>query len=156
MHKLAFAAALALFCVPTTSRASFIIEASLGDGLATKPEIARTATNIMIAPGVGLGEWLRVELGILASLADAQNKDFNMDIRPMVVVSPPLFPLYLRGIFAFTNLFNDSRSTSYGGALGTSFSLLGLGIFAELGVLPIKNPPGGVVIEGRAGAYFAF
>ena len=118
---------------------------------------------------------LKLELGLLGNLGDVQNSKFDLELRPMVVISPPLVPLYLRAIFAVQNLIYGPTTYAYGGALGLSFSLLGAGLFVEAGVLPrnvkidvVTNVP--VVgtaahatrdefrwfAEGRLGAFYEF
>ena len=152
----------ALFVVPATAQAGFIIEGSLGSGVQVKPTpIGRIPTNIMIAPGYGLGTLLRFELGLMGSLGDVENSKFDLQLRPMIVLSPPLIPLYARLTYAVMNLTDsDRRQQAFGGALGVDFELMDtVGIFAEVGVLPVK--PKDVtdfvwLVEGRAGAYFAF
>lgn len=157
-HSVLFAAII--FAIPLSAQAGFILEGSLGSGYLVKPEEAkgRIPTNIMLAPGYGLGEWLRAELGLLAALGDVEDSDFDVELRPMLVVAPPLFPLYARAIFAVTNLASDlDTGVAYGGALGISFSLLGLGAFAEAGVVPHRTSGETyTIIEGRLGAYYAF
>ena len=86
----------------------------------------------------------------------AQALDNDIELRPMLVLDPPILPMYLRAIFAVTELLEDP-TVAYGGALGVGGSLFGLGIFAETGVLPrSKNDKFFWVIEGRIGVYYSF
>ncbi len=159
------AAALAILAGPAAARAGFVLEASAGSGLRWDPSpTERTPTNVMLAPGYGVGGVLKLELGVLANLADVKGSKFDVDLRPMVVVSPPLFPLYLRGIFAVTNLGSGPRNIQYGGALGLSFGLLGVGAFVEAGIVPrvvevttasgAKKDETHRLAEGRLGVYW--
>jgi hypothetical protein len=149
----------ALFVLPATAQAGFIVEGSVGSGYQATVPTGRIPTNIMVAPGYGLGTLLRVELGILSSMGDAQNEEFDLQVRPMIVLSPPIFPLYLRGVLAVQNLLNE-RQIAYGGAIGADVELMDtIGAFAEVGLLPTKPKAADKflwIVEGRAGVYFAF
>ena len=154
MSKLSTALAVLAFCaVPLTAQAGFVVEGSVGKGLTVDP-LDDTATNIMIAPGYGLGEILRLELGFAFNLPDVG--DFDLELRPMLVLDPPLFPVYGRLILGVTGLLSDVV-IAYGGALGVGGSLFGIGAFAEVGVLPRSVADTMFwVIEGRLGVYYAF
>ncbi len=149
--------AAVIFAVPMTAKAGFVIEGSLGTGYAVTEPTGRIPTSIMIAPGWGLGEMLRLELGFNFALGDVEHGDFDMQLRPMLVLDPPLFPMYLRAQMAVANLIADAPTvTAFGGALGVSFSLGGLGVFAEAGVMPFFYELDTVwTIEGRLGVYYA-
>lgn len=158
------AAALAILAGPLSARAGVVLELSAGSGFRWDPSpTERTPTNLMIAPGYSLGGMLKLELGVLANLADVKGSKFDVDLRPMVVIAPPLFPLYLRGIFAVTNLANGPQKIQYGGALGVSFGLFGVGGFVEAGIVPrvveVSTPAGKTdqthrLAEGRVGVYW--
>ncbi len=145
-----------LLCLaPAAARADFIFGASLGSGMTVKPELGdRTPTNIMITPGYGLGEMLRLELGILGDLGDVQGYEFDLALRPMLVIDPPVIPLHFRLIAGVSNLLNDATFT-WGGAIGVGGSLAGLGIFGEVGMLP-REDASVMTLEGRAGVFLAF
>ncbi|MBC8133166.1 MAG: hypothetical protein H7X95_09310, partial [Deltaproteobacteria bacterium] len=71
----------------------------------------------------------------------------------------PIFPIYGRAIFAFQNLVNGPRHMAIGGAVGFKIGLpfIGLGVFAEAGMLPRFADAGTqAVVEGRAGAFWVF
>ena len=131
-----FAAAVA--ALPLSSRAAPLVEISGGVGSQLQPSVERAPTNLMVAPGWGLAGFVKLELGVAAALGDVRNAKADVELRPMVVVSPPLFPLYARGILAVQNLVNGPTQLAYGGALGLSFGipLTGFGVFAEVGALP--------------------
>jgi hypothetical protein len=144
-----------LFCLaPVAARADIIMGASVGSGVTVKPEIARTPTNIMLAPGWGLGEMLRLELGIVADLGDVEASKFDLGVRPMLVIDPPVLPLHGRLIVGASNLLDDPVIT-YGGAIGIGGSIAGLGLYLEVGVLP-KGDAETVAVEGRVGGFLAF
>jgi hypothetical protein len=131
------AAALALLLAPAASRAGVVVELSAGSGFRYDPSpTERTPTNLMVAPGYSFAGMLKLELGLVGNLGDVKGSKFDLDLRPMVVVSPPIVPIYLRGIFAVTNLTNGPQKVQYGGALGTSFGALGFGGFLEAGLVP--------------------
>jgi hypothetical protein len=124
------------------------------------PTHDQQATNIMIAPGFGLLGLLRAELGIVGLYGAARAgdpSDLNLELRPMLVVSPPLLPVYGRVVLAAVNPFSSDRTLAYGGALGLGVSLAGLGLFAELGVLP-RSVASTMhwILEGRAGVGLGF
>jgi hypothetical protein len=172
---LAIAAIAALAAFPRSASAGFLLEGSVGSGAQHNPTFERTPVNVMLAPGWGFAGMLKLELGLLGNLGDVQNSKFDLELRPMVVISPPFVPLSLRAIFAVQNLLDGPTTYAYGGALGFSFSLLGAGLFVEAGVLPrnvkidaVTNVP--VVgttanatrdefrwfAEGRVGAFYEF
>lgn len=131
-------AAAALAAAPVAARAGMLVEVSGGMGSQLQPSVERAPTNLMVAPGWSFADMLKLEVGFAAALADVQNAKTEFEVRPMVVVSPPLFPLYLRGILAVQNLVNGPTQLAYGGAVGLHFGipLTGFGVFAEAGVLP--------------------
>ena len=150
--------AFSFIVIPTAAHADFIIEGSAGSGYQVAPSIdiaRRQPTNLMLAGGWGLGEWIRIEVGLAAGLGDVEGREFEFDVRPMLVVDPPLFPIYARAILGMSNVFNDGRAFAFGGAVGLGFSLGGIGIFAEAGMVP-RVPEGEFVwiAEGRAGVYY--
>jgi len=115
-------------------------------------------------PAVTLANSADIELGLVGNLGDVQDSKFDLALRPMVVISPPLIPLYVRGIFAVNGLVEGPTRIAYGGALGLSFGLFGVGVFLEAGYLPqdldLPDVNGKAVktrvklVEGRLGAYW--
>ncbi len=158
------AAALAILAGPLAARAGLLVEVSAGSGFRWDPSpTERTPTNLMVAPGYSLAGMLKLELGVLANMGDVKGGKFDVDLRPMVVIAPPLFPLYARGIFAVTNLANGPQKIQYGGALGVSFGLFGIGGFVEAGIVPRvvevttatgKKDETHRLSEGRVGVYW--
>jgi hypothetical protein len=160
-----FQAALVLgvFAVAPAARAGWIVEGSVGKGVKVSPSpVKATQTNLMLAPGYTLLDILRFEVGLVGDLPDLQASKFDLQVRPMIVVAPPIFPLYGRAIFAVTNILNGKTTVAYGAAAGIKFGLGPVGVFAEAGVLPRSvSPPIGPsqinwVIEGRLGANLSF
>jgi hypothetical protein len=138
------------------ARAGFILEGSLAKGAMVSPDVKAEQTNIMLAPGLTVLSMLRLQVGLAGALPDVKGSKFDLQVRPMVTVSPPLLPLYGRLIFAVTNL-RDDAVLAYGGALGLSFELAGLGVFAEAAALPRSvNSQLQWVVEGRAGVGIQF
>ena len=106
---------------------------------------------------------VRLELGILAGVENSRpvwrnGTDFGLEFRPMVVISPPLLPLYGRLVFASVDPFSDQRRQwAYGAAVGLGLTVAGFGVFAEVGALP-RTVAGDIawVLEARAGALLHF
>ena len=172
MRRIPFAMlALTLLASPVAARAGFLFEASVGSGVrAGIGSAERIPTNVMATFGYGFTDMLKLEVGALANLGDAKasfstgGSKFDVDLRGMVVISPPLFPLYLRGIAGVTSLKEKPTSFTYGGAVGVGFGLFGVGAFGEVGAMQhryeIALPTGGTVgkdgwqLEGRLGLSF--
>jgi hypothetical protein len=170
MRRISFGLlALALLASPVAARAGFLLEASVGSGVrAGIGDVERIPTNAMLAVGYGFTSMLKLEVGALANLGDAKagfssgGSKVDVDLRGMVVVSPPLFPLYLRGIAGVTSLSVKPARFTYGAALGVGFGLFGIGAFGEVGAMQhryeVTLPAGGGTIgrdgwqvEGRVG-----
>jgi hypothetical protein len=156
-------AALASIVAPTSAHAGFVIEGSVGKGVMVKPDVAATQTTIMAAPGWAVLSMLRLQLGVVGALGDVKNSKFDLELRPMLTVAPPVLPVYGRLVFAAQNLLDsDRRQFAYGPVIGVSFGLLGLSVFAEAGLLPrnAKLPMDRSqmqwVVEGRVGAGYSF
>lgn len=189
MRKFVVAAMLsALTLLPAAARAGFLLEASAGEGLQTSPKpspgVSRwEQTNLEIAPGYSPSlpvlSMFHLQLGLVVDFGDKANTKSNLELRPMLAVVPPFFPLYGRVIFGVSNLFDrdgSKREIVYGGALGLRIGLPGigfvpaLGVFAEAGLIPRKRDFVNVaadgtattdskfawVVEGRVGAYIDF
>jgi hypothetical protein len=186
MRKFLAAAVLtALFVLPATARAGFILEGSFGKGGQVAPTPRQwEQLNLEITPGYAPSwpvlSWFRLQLGIVTDFADKSGSSTNMQLRPMVAVVPPIIPVYGRLIFAVSNLFErdgSKREFAYGGAVGVRVGIPGisfipaLGVFVEAGVLPRKRDIPKLdtatatvtsdskfawVIEGRAGVYLDF
>jgi hypothetical protein len=157
---------LALAVRAAPARAGGIAEFSAGVGYRVSPSPdERTPTNLMLAGGLKLTDLLRAELGAVGNLADTKGAKFDLDLRGMVVVAPPLFPVYGRGIIGVTSLLEGPTAMNYGGALGVSIGALGVGAFLEAGAISRKvNLPDAAgtgttkkdtwIAEGRLGIYF--
>ncbi len=137
--------------------AGLVLEGSLGKGVMVKPSTKAMQTNVMLAPGYEF-LWIRASLGIVGDLPDVQDSKFNLQLRPMITVAPPLLPIYGRVVVAIQNLGRSGDKTiAYGPVLGFSLSLAGIGVFAEAGLLPQKiGSETAWVVEGRAGVSYKF
>jgi hypothetical protein len=161
---------LALLASPLAVRAGgFHVEGSVGSGVRTGVgDAARIPTNLMATLGYGFTDMIKLQVGAVANLGDvsasysAGGSKFDVDLRGMLVVAPPLFPLYLRGIAGVTSLKSKPARFTWGGALGMSFGLLGVGVFGEVGamqrayqmadpVTAIETEKMGLQVEGRIG-----
>ena len=143
MRKLTFALlSLALLALPGAASAGGLhLELTLGSGLQVSTS-DRIPTTAGLAVGYGLTDTLKLQVGGFAALGDVKSTldnssagTFDMDVRGMVVVAPPLFPLYLRGIAGVANVLDGPKKVTYGGALGVGFGLFGVGAFVEAGAM---------------------
>jgi hypothetical protein len=147
---------------PAAAHAGMILEGSVGKGVLVSPSpVKATQTNLMLTPGVTfVDDILRLELGVVGDLPDIKDSKFDLQLRPMVVVAPPILPIYGRAIFAVANVFHNNGSKTlfaYGAAAGLKFGLGPIGVFAEAGFLPRSvNSRINWVIEGRAGVSLFF
>jgi hypothetical protein len=159
MHRLSAGLALAVVtAVPLAARAGWVVEGSVGKGVRLNPDVKADQSNVMIAPGYTLLDaMIRIELGVVANIPDIKNSSFDFGLRPMVVVVPPILPIYGRAIFAVTNLINEPRTIAFGGAVGVKVAVAGLGLFAEAGLLPrSEQAQFRWHLEGRLGAFVTF
>lgn len=160
MHRLLgpLVIALVLLAAPA-ARAGWVVEGSIGKGVQLNPSVEAEQLNVMLAPGYAL-PFVRLELGLVNNLPDLQASKYNLELRPMIAIVPPILPLYGRVIFAVTNLLGrDDQKTelAYGGALGLKFGLGPIGVFGEAGLLPRSRMSKlSWVLEGRLGAYLEF
>ena len=154
-----FSVLVSLAGAARTAQAGWVIEASVGKGGRVNTPRGWEPTNVMAAPGYQFLGMLRAQLGLVGDLGDVKNSKFDLQLRPMVGFYPPIIPLYARAIFAFQNLLNSPRHVAIGGAAGIKIGLpfIGLGVFAEAGVLPrFVESTTQMVIEGRLGAFWVF
>jgi hypothetical protein len=94
----------------------------------------------------------------VGDLATVKDSKFDLQLRPMIGFYPPILPLYARAIFAVQGLLH-TRHVAVGGAVGIKFGIpfTGLGIFVEAALLPrFVASTTQTIVEGRAGAYWAF
>ncbi|HET6438049.1 MAG TPA: hypothetical protein VFG59_08305 [Anaeromyxobacter sp.] len=152
--------ALALLAGPSAARAGTVLEGSVGSGLRWQPTpVERIPTNVMLAGGYSFAGALKLELGVVGNLADVNHSQFDLDIRPMVVLKPPVLPFYVRGILGVSGLVEGPAAVNYGGALGVRIGALGVGAFLEAGALSRRVTIDGQhrdawVAEGRLGFYW--
>lgn len=152
--------ALALVLGPASARAGGVFEASVGSGVRWDPSpTERIPTNLMLTGGYSFAGMLKLELGVVGNLNDVKHSKFDLDLRPMVVVAPPVLPIYLRGILGVSGLVEGPQALNYGGALGVRIGALGLGAFLEAGALSRRIKIGSEkkdawMAEGRLGVYF--
>lgn len=149
--------ALVLLAAPMAAKAGFVIEGSVGYGAQVRPSFEVEGQSLMLAPGYALlGEVFRLELGLVLNRSQLNDGDFQMQLRPMLVIDPPILPLYVRGILGFDDPFGD-RMMAFGGAVGIGGSIMGLGLFVEAAYLPrFENGTRFDLAEARAGGFFAF
>ena len=154
---IAFSVAALVAFAPGSAEAGWVIEGSLGKGAEISPDQRAEPTNVMFAPGYQLLGIVRLQLGLVGELADVENRDFDLQLRPMIGIYPPILPIYGRLILAVEGL-RDDPTIAVGGAGGIKFGIpfTGLGIFAEVGVLPRLVDNTQLIVEGRVGAYWAF
>lgn len=155
--RLCFLVTLVGFAPMRAAHADATLSVSLGYGQQLSPTSQTESTNLMVAPGFGIGNLLRLELGILGALEGSRpgsDSGLGLQFRPMLVISPPLLPVFARLIVAAVDPFSVTRTFAYGGAIGVVAALSGVGLFLEAGVLPrAYNSYFAWVLEGRAGVY---
>lgn len=144
--------AAALFVAPGSAKADWTLSASLGKGVSVPLQVH--PTTIMVAPGYSLLDLVRVEVGLIADYDEERHYKGDIGIRPMVVVDPPLLPIYGRGILGMKNLFNGAEP-EYGMMVGVSFGFLLVSVYGEVGILPPTGDED-VTVEARAGAMIDF
>lgn len=161
---------LALLAMPAAASAGGLhLEVSAGSGLrAGLGDVERIPTNVGLAVGYGFTDMLKLQLGAFAAVGDVKSSvsdngagKFDVDLRAMVVLAPPVIPLYLRGIAGVTDLVDGKSKVTYGGALGLGFGMFGVGAFVEAGAMQrtyTVTVPGvgtaskdGWQVEGRVG-----
>jgi len=150
MRKLNFLVIVAALCIlPAAAHAEFLFEGSIGYGLQVSPSVATSGYNVMAAAGVGfLDKILRLELGVAVNRDQFAGTEYQL--RPMVILAPPIIPFYIRGVVACADLFSSSRQFAYGAYLGAEFWWL----FAEVGALPrIINGSTSWTAEARVGLH---
>jgi hypothetical protein len=155
MHKVSLLAVAVALAIPAAAQAGFVVEGSVGRAVRVSPYESDQPTNIEIAPGFGIGNIVKAELGFVLDMQNGQKT--NLRLRPMLVVSPPIIPLYARLIVGYDKLFSSDRHFEYGGAVGVSVSFTVVGVFAEVGYVP-QNTDAGFqhFVEGRLGAFLSF
>ena len=119
--------------------------------------------NLMVSVGYEPLRLVRMELGVVGSVENGQPKfnagtELGWEFRPMVVISPPLVPLYGRVSFAGIDVFSQERRRwAYGLAAGTEICLGPVAVFGEVGALPRRFDNNFIwVLEARAGALLRF
>ncbi len=151
--------ALALSLAPVAARAGTIVEASAGSGFRWQPSpVERIPTNVMLAVGYSM-PILKLELGAMGNLADVKHTKFDLELRPMLVVKPPVLPFYGRLITGVSGLAAKPVGFVYGAAVGVRMGALGVGAFLEAGAvakrLRIEDKDKDVwYAEGRLGVYW--
>ena len=150
-------AVLALFAAPAPSFAAITIAASTGVGMSVSPDARFQGTTLMVAPGWSFLDLVRLELGIAGGFESGyrgRKQGARYELRPMVVITPPIIPLYLRLISGTNQLFSRDRSWLVGAGLGIQISLLKIfGLFAEANFVPRFENEGrsARLLEGRLG-----
>ncbi len=144
---------VALWAAPRPANAGWVFEGSVGVPWQTSPNVYRQQLNLMVTPGYGLlDDMLRLEMGLVANFADVQNSKFNVGLRPMLALHPPILPLYGKLIFDWNDIGGSTSTASVGVAIGTSFGLGPAALFLEGDYL---SRSGNNVLEARAGLSFA-
>ena len=155
MHKVSLLAIAVALVIPAAAKAGFVLEASLGRAAQVSPWNSDQPTNIELAPGFSIANIIKAELGFVVDMQKGAKT--NLRLRPMLVINPPIIPLYGRLIVGYDNLFSGDRHFEYGGAVGVSVSFTVVGVFAEVGYVPQHTDAGFQhFVEGRVGAALSF
>jgi len=136
--------ALSLLASPAAASAGGLhLELSLGSGVtAGVGTTERIPTTIGAAVGYGFTDMLKLQVGAFYGLGDVTDSTVsstfdanNLDLRAMLKIEPPVFPLYFRGIMGITDLIEGQQNFTWGGAVGMGFGLFGIGAFVEAGAM---------------------
>jgi len=136
--------ALTLLASPAAASAGGLhLELSLGSGVtAGVGTTERIPTTIGAAVGYGFTDMLKLQVGAFYGLGDVSDSTVsstfdanNLDLRAMLKIEPPVFPLYFRGIMGITDLVEGQQNFTWGGAVGMGFGLFGIGGFVEAGAM---------------------
>jgi hypothetical protein len=148
----------ALASAPTAAQAGLGVDLSIGKGVQTSPSSHAEQLNLMVAPGLTLMNVLRLQLGIANELPDTQNSRYNLELRPMISLVDPTFPLYGRIVFGITNLIHGDSTVAFGAVGGLKMRVgQSINLFFELGVLPrSRHDTLSWVFEGRLGTSIGF
>lgn len=141
------------------ARAGFALSGSVGSGYRLNGDTGRIPTNIMVAPGFDiLGNFFRFDVGLLANLPDVEDANFDIQVRPSLMLRLPVLPLYVRAIVGFEALINGPITLLFGGGIGLEALLLNtLGVFVEADLLPRAFVGDYInVLEGRLGLSLEF
>lgn len=150
---------VASLCVASRAQAGWVIEGSVGKGGRVNEPRGWEPTNVMAAPGYQFLGFIRLQLGLVGALGDVKNSKFDLQLRPMVGLYPPVIPIYARAIFVFEELVHRPVHYAVGGAVGLKIGLpfIGVGVFAEAAALPrFVESKTQFVVEGRLGAFWVF
>ena len=158
LYCLAALLAAASLLSPDQAHASVTLALSVGSGWEVSPDSERVATNVMLAPGVELlGDIVRAEVGLLADLGDVRERDFDLQVRPMLLFDPPLLPLYGRLTLGLAGLVDGPLVMTFGGSVGAELSVRNVSLFGEVGYVPRGDGDGlESILEGRAGVGVTF
>lgn len=150
--------ALALSSIaPAAARADFSLAVSVGSGWRLDPDSGRIPTNLMLAPGFDVaGELLRLEVGFVADLPDVRDTDFDVQLRPMLVLNLPPIPLYARLVTGVTKVLNGPLAIAFGAVAGLRAALgPETTAFVEAGFVPQAHGDAfESILEGRLGLTF--
>jgi hypothetical protein len=145
--------------VSTVAQAGWLVEGSIGKGVRLTPSpLKATQSNIMIAPGYSV-PFLRFELGFLFELPDAERGKADVEIRPMLVLAPPVIPFYgrLMVLVLHDNLLSKPVGIGYGVSGGFKMGLGPVVFFAEAGTIPKRADAQTILaLEGRVGGLLEF
>jgi hypothetical protein len=159
MRKFLWVISSIFLFAPAAALADFTLAASAGKAFRVAPTSGGEPTTLMVAPGVTFAdEVLRFEVGFVASLSDLAPAGTRPDVqvRPALVIGPPVIPLYGR-VFGVADRIIHGVRLIPGAALGLNFDLGTVGIFAEAGALPrITDANIEWLLEPRAGVLFTF
>ncbi len=144
--------------LPTAVQAGLGMDLSIGKGMQASPSTSAEQVNLMVAPGLTLMTLFRLQLGIMNELPDTRNSRYNLELRPMVTLADPTFPLYGRIVLGITNLIHGDTTIDFGPVGGVKVRVgQSVSLFGEAGVLPrSRNDQISWVIEGRVGAMIGF
>jgi hypothetical protein len=158
-HRPFLLVAILLVLAPVSARAGFTLAGSVGKSFRLSPTVRGEPTTLMVSPGFAFTDLVRAEVGFAVSLPDLAGGSVpapvDIQIRPSLVLDPPVFPLYLR-VFAIVSSLINGVHLLPGAAVGLDFAVGPVSLFVEVGALTRFLGSVEFMLEPRAGVIFKF
>jgi len=129
---------------------------SAGTGWQGSQPRGRIPTNLMVSPGIEIyHQMLRLDIGLVADLGDIEGRQFNIEVRPSLVLELPVVPIYFRVTAGLAGLLHGPVAVALGPSIGVRGGLGFVSILGEIGYIPIVIDGNfESILEVRAGVGF--